>query len=156
MIYYVAGLLFSEDRRRVALIRKDHGPANVAGRWNAIGGKRGIDAWGPAGTRHPDWPNGMELAHAAMVREFQEEAGVTIHHWRRFLTLVKPGEWEVVFFSAFDDSALDCVHTAEREVVDVFTLPYLLGPVSGVPIVANLRWIIPMALDGGTYDVTEA
>ena len=130
------------------MIRKDHGPDNVAGRWNAIGGKRSQED-GEIATM-------IENAHHAMVREFQEEAGVTIHHWRRFLTLVKPGEWEVVFFSAFDDSALDCVHTAEREVVDVFTLPYLLGPVSGVPIVANLRRIIPMALDGGTYDVTEA
>ena len=88
MIRYVAGLLFSENGTRVALILKNHGPVGVIGRWNAVGGKRQWEDWSKPGTFHVGWANGYEPAHAAMTREFKEETGVTVDSWRSFLTLL--------------------------------------------------------------------
>lgn len=132
MIKYVAGLLFDEDRNHVALILKDHGPAAVVGKWNAIGGKRSTASAGQ-----------LESSAAAMWREFIEEAGVDIQNWEPFLILRAKGnepEWQVDFFHAFDTAKLAQAKTMERETVMVWHLDEL--PV----VVPNLTWIIPMAL----------
>lgn len=144
MIYYVAGLLFNSTRSRLALIRKDHGPEYVIGRWNAIGGKRQVD----------------ESPADAMRREFIEETGVSLAVWEPFLALRRAGEWEVEFFRAFDTAALAQVRTCERELVCVFDLDDLLAGIdieeSEPSLVPNLNWIIPMALErGGPRYVVE-
>lgn len=129
---YVAGLLFDEDRTKVALILKNHGPAAVVGKWNAIGGKRSTMSAGQ-----------LESPAAAMYREFSEEAGVDIQAWEPFLILRSKGnnpEWQVDFFHAFDSDMLAGVKTMESESVMVWTLEEL--PV----VVPNLNWIIPMAM----------
>ena len=128
---YVAGLLFSTEGERVALIHKDHGPAAVVGRWNAIGGKCST---GSAG--QPESPD------SAIWREFLEEAGVDVS-WTLFLIL-KGDDWEVHFFHAFNGERLSQVRTVEREVVNVFRVGEVLDPCFDP--VPNLRWIIPMAL----------
>lgn len=132
MVKYVAGFLFDEDRNRVALILKNHGPASVVGKWNAIGGKRSTASAGQ-----------LESAPAAMWREFIEEAGVDIQNWRPFLILRAKGkkpEWQVDFFHAFDTVKLGEVKTMESESVMVWDIDELPD------IVSNLAWIIPMAL----------
>jgi 8-oxo-dGTP pyrophosphatase MutT (NUDIX family) len=132
MIKYVAGLLFEEERNRVALILKNRGPAAVVGKWNAIGGKRTTMSAGQ-----------LESPAAAMWREFLEEAGVDVQSWEPFLILRAKGnnpEWQVDFFHAFDTAKLANVRTMESESVMVWHLDEL--PV----VVPNLNWIIPMAL----------
>ena len=132
MVKYVAGFLFDEDRKRVALILKNHGPASVVDKWNAIGGKRTTMSAGK-------W----EDPAAAMRREFLEEAGVDVQSWQPFLILRAKGiapEWQVDFFHAFDTEKLAQVRTMEAEPVMIWHLDEL--PV----VVSNLAWIIPMAI----------
>jgi hypothetical protein len=131
---YVAGLLFDNDREKMALILKKHGPSSVVGHWNAIGGKR-ID--------NHDLGLPDESSAAAMWREFAEEAGVYIEKWEPFLILRARGEkpeWQVDFFHAFDSDKLAEVRTCEGESVMVWRLDELPD------VVPNLNWIIPMAL----------
>jgi ADP-ribose pyrophosphatase YjhB (NUDIX family) len=149
MIKYVAGFLFDDTRQKVALILKNHGPAAIVGKWNAIGGKR-VD--------NSDLGVPDESATQAMWREFKEEAGVYVENWELFLILKSNRhavpEWQVDFFCAFDSKKLSCVHTIESEAVMIWNLEEL--PV----IVPNLAWIIPMALNHKNehiwvYEVTE-
>jgi hypothetical protein len=132
-VQYVAGLLFSSDRKRVALIHKNHGPAAVVGKWNAIGGKCIFC---------PEFGLPPESPAAAMWREFCEEAGDAAGlnlSWSEFLCLDGRG-WRVTFFHAFDTEKLDLVSSQEDEDVSIFE-------VASLPeTVPNLRWIIPMAL----------
>lgn len=143
MTKYVAGLLFDDERTRVALIHKTHGPAVLVGKWNAIGGKNQVR---PA-------PLPPESSDAAMWREFLEEAGVQVS-WTLFLRL-KGRDWQVDFYHAFDTAKIEAVRTMEGEDVGVFALDNL------PEIVPNLRWIIPMALGHEddhvwVYEVREA
>lgn len=147
MTKYVAGLLFNDDGSKVALIHKNHGPAAVVGRWNAIGGKR---------VNNSDLKLPDESADAAMSREFIEEAGVCCK-WTRFLIL-RGGDWEVTFFESFSSDRLAAVKTMESEEVRVFDLREL--PLADLNVVPNLRWIIPMAKGHKddhvwVYEVTE-
>ena len=139
MSEYVCGLVFSEDRRRVVLIKKTRGPANVVGRWNGVGGRV-----------EPD-----EMPVVAMAREFMEETGVATSFslWRNFMTLTGR-DWIVYFFSCFDNAAMAGARTAEEEIVSTHMLRCLPDA-----LVSNLRWIIPMALESTvdtTYAVNEA
>lgn len=123
---YVAGLLFTPDRKWVALVRKNK-PAWQVGLWNAIGGK--IEPG-----EHPQ---------QAMDREFLEEAGVIGIDWQP--TAVLTGDDFVVhFFHAFDWKAMEA-QPQETEHVR----PWLLGSVLGgaVKTVPNLPLIIAIALD---------
>src|SRR5688572_19942605 len=84
---YVAGFMFSADKRHVALIKKSK-PGWKKGKLNAIGGK--IEEG--------------EIAYEAMTREFREEAGVSTDFdtWTHFLTM-KGSSWAVLFFCAVGD-----------------------------------------------------
>ena len=122
---YVAGLMFSEDRTKVAMVLKAK-PAWQCGLFNAIGGKieEGED---PA---------------TAMAREFLEETGViTLPSEWEYLTLMD-GSWgQVYFYRMFDDRVLN-VQTMEEEViqlVDTLELPK--------NIIGNIRWMVPLAMD---------
>jgi 8-oxo-dGTP pyrophosphatase MutT (NUDIX family) len=118
---YVAGFLFSEDKKSVALIEKKKGPPPVIGKWNAIGGKI----------------EDGETSPVAMKREFIEETGVGLSlDWLRFLRL-EGEDWSVDFYHAFGNLRIESV---EEEKVSWFTLDEL------PKVVSNLRWIIPMAL----------
>jgi 8-oxo-dGTP pyrophosphatase MutT (NUDIX family) len=142
MMKYVAGLLFSSEGEKVALIHKDHGPDAVVGRWNAIGGKILTEQ--------------DEKACVTMRREFLEETGTEIFAWNLFLVL-NGVDWQVSFYHTFNSEFLSTVRTVEREIVDVFPVREVLSEVDVVP---NLRWIIPMALGHEkdhvrVYEVTE-
>jgi len=128
MTQYVVGFLFSEDRKRVALVRKNH-PEWQAGRWNGIGGKRG----------------GQEPWKNCMTREFKEEAGVFVSPklWEHTVTLFNDG-FECRFYRAFSD-LVDGVQTMETEQVATVWLGLLVE----LPLINNLRWLIPLQLDTG-------
>ena len=127
---YVAGLLFDTAMTKVALIKKQHGPPCMIGKWNAIGGKCNRDI------------NGVwESADAAMYREYIEEADVSAP-WTTFLVLTGRS-WQVTFYKCFSSILLEGVATKEDELVNVWPLNALPSPPD---LVSNLRWIIPMAL----------
>lgn len=128
---YVCGFLFSPDRSRVLLIRKNR-PAWQAGKLNGLGGKieRG------------------ETPHQAMRREFREEAGLDLpeDRWQHVLTLSGEDDagaghgWAGHFFRAFGELSEAKAMTDERlEVYDPKALPDAVIP--------NLRWMIPLMLD---------
>lgn len=127
MIKYVAGFLFSQDRTKVALIRKNK-PEWQAGKLNGIGGK--IE-------------NG-ESASDAMEREFKEEAGVFIpwYGWDCFAD-IEGEDYKCYFFRCFSDDLFN-VRTMEDEFVCI----YDVNDVNSFPHIPNLSWLIPLALDG--------
>ena len=121
---YVLALLFTTDAREVVLVRKTR-PAWQAGRVNALGGKV---------------HRGEGILEAAR-REVCEEAGVDVGRWEEFLVW-HDAEYRLRAVRAFDDAAR-LARTAEDQEV-------FLAAVDALPpnIIDNLRWMIPLALDG--------
>jgi len=122
MIPYVVGFAF-DNGDNVALIRKVR-PDWQRGRLNGIGGH--IEEY--------------ELSHAAMVREFEEETGVTIPEWDMFARL-RGEDWSVDFYRAFGVDLIALKTTTDEEVLVCSVNPL---PVEVLP---NLQWLIPLALD---------
>ena len=130
-MHWVAGFLFRNNGQEVALVSKMR-PAWQAGKLNGIGGKI----------------EGAETALEAMRREFEEEAGVLVQDWKKY-ALMKVQGGEVVFFVAHGDFTL---RTATDEIVDWYPVPNL----KELPVIKNLTWLIPLALDEGCKStVTE-
>ncbi len=125
---YVAGLMFSEDSTKLAMVIKNR-PAWQAGLFNAIGGK--IE-------------EGEEPA-ACMAREFLEETGVqTLPSEWEYLTMLD-GSWgQVTFFRMFGDRVHD-VKTMETEVIQLVN-PFALP----MNTIGNIRWLVPLAMDKKT------
>jgi 8-oxo-dGTP diphosphatase len=128
---YVAGFLFRRSDKiftpDVALIMKRRGPANMAGKLNAIGGK--IE-------------EGEEPIQA-MIREFKEETDVTFDGWELFCEL-RGKDWIVYFFKGWKDCLLK---TMTDERVDWYGV-HIFRNENYVPVtMKNLRWLVPMALD---------
>ena len=132
---YVAGFALAPSS--VLLVRKTH-PAQLAGRWNAVGGK--VDAG--------------ETDYQAMVREFKEETGLVTFEsdWQQFCTLrgqyplngsAAPSvEFDVVFYyllteerdvRAFNDVGEELFWHSYKNATD----PELVLP--------NVTWLLPMA-----------
>lgn len=126
MINYVTGFMFSKDRRNVVLISKLN-PAWQRGLLNGIGGK--IESG--------------ETPAQAMSREFKEETGVQTSdtQWTPFAVITHQETYHVNFFFTFDDVAFN-VTTTEKEVVGVYDVNAL-----PIHVIANLTWLIPLALD---------
>ena len=124
MIKYSLGFLFSEDRKKVVLIRKTK-PDWQAGFMNGVGGKV---EWG-------------ETYKCAMVREFEEETGVMFTDWKSGCFMDGNGVYEAEVFYAFGD-VTQCKTIEEEEVVicDVSDLQSL-------HVIENLKWMIPMFID---------
>lgn len=107
--------------------------------------------------RRPEWQRGKlngigghveegESFEAAMVREFEEEAGVLIRseRWAHFCTLHGPAQvdaddFEVRFFVASLEDEDEVPLTCTDEEVAWFPVDSLIK--HGVP---NLRWLLPM------------
>lgn len=129
MTYYVAGFLFSPDEETVTLVRKAR-PRWQEGLLNGVGGK----------------VEDGETPVEAMIREFREEAGVTIPLWDHFCTLTGHA-FKVYFFR----SASDLIRTVGRgstdEPVRRFSVEGILARRSRAeyPLVENLPWLLPMA-----------
>ena len=131
---YVCGFLFSPDRARVLLIRKNR-PAWQAGKLNGVGGKVEPSDADPL---------------AAMRREFREEAGLDIAEWHDVLTLTA-AEWHTHFYRAFGD--LEAARAMTDEKLEIHPTSEL--PCDTIP---NLHWMIPLMLDeevlAGNYQIT--
>ncbi len=121
-VSYVVGFAF-DGGGNVALVRKAR-PDWQKGRLNGIGGHIEV----------------LEPSHAAMVREFEEETGVTIPEWDLYATL-QGKDWECYFFRAFEVDFTFLKTTTDEEI--------LVCPVNPLPedVLPNLQWLIPLALD---------
>ncbi len=133
MITYVAG--FALTPTSVLLVRKTK-PAQLAGKWNAVGGK--VDPG--------------ETAAEAMEREFAEEIGVIVSNWKQFCSLrgnyPLNGEGAVNFVVEFYYARLtvgfnpprtnDCGEwLAWFDFSELARRPELVLP--------NVTWLLPMA-----------
>lgn len=130
--HYVVGFMFSADRSRVALIRKQK-PAWQRGKLNGIGGK--VEA--------------HECAQDAMMREFKEETGyaTTVQQWERFVEMSggdgDGGSFTVDCYATVGD--LSSLRSPEQEKVEIaFTKE--IHPLR-VDMIDNLPWLISLALD---------
>jgi 8-oxo-dGTP diphosphatase len=122
---YVAGFMFTEDKTKVILIRKNK-PDWQKGLFNGVGGK--IE------------PNESPLN--AMIREYHEEAGVEYKEWDNFLT-VDYYSSTVYFFKAFNDPCFYLSGTQEEEVITEIEL----NDFPRNQVIPNLNWIVNLALD---------
>lgn len=120
----VVGFLFNVNRTHVALIKKNR-PEWQAGKLNGLGGKVEIN----------------ELPHDAMVREFKEEAGLLIPHWHPFCSL-ESSNWKVLCFTSTVEN-----NVLLEQMTDEQVLWHPLKYLSDLPVISNLHWLIPMALD---------
>lgn len=127
-MHYVVGFQFNADGTRVALIRKGR-PEWQSGLLNGIGG-------------HVER---NESAPAAMLREFEEETGMSQRStlWREFASVRTWTGSLVAFYSSFTD-AVELVRTVTDEEVKVFNVFSL--PALKEQTVPNLMWLIPLAL----------
>ena len=137
---YVVGFIFYEELQQVVLMKKTH-PPEQAGKLNGVGGRVEIG----------------ESPVQAMVREALEECGVqtTKDNWRQFhyerrltLTPDQPSRTTHLYFyaCAASERHMNKVRTMTDEEVDVYHHDHR-GQIGDFPMVHNLPWLIPMALD---------
>lgn len=139
MKQYVVGFLFSSDRKRVLLIRKDH-PRWQVGRLNGPGGKV---------------ENG-ETPAQAMEREFLEEIGAKVEHWIPFCITSgelkyydgepQEGDYQITYFCR---DGYDLNMVAEKQQYTDAKEKVIIVKVEDLPrhdAISNLYWLIPMAL----------
>ena len=118
---YVVGFAFTLDSEKVLLILKTHPPWQ-AGKWNGIGG-------------HIE-PG--ETPVQAMIRESQEEAGLTNCGWSHYATMVGD-DFECFVFSGW--LVKEPYEVADSgEALLVWKLP-----LTGLPRIANLDFLIAAA-----------
>ena len=125
MTKYVVGFLFSPDKHRVVLIRKNR-PKWQAGRLNGVGG-------------HIE---DGESPLTAMRREFFEETGVAIDNWNEFARM-ESSDAVIYVFRASDENWY-CVDSVTDEVVDTFLPSDIQG--GSQDTVSNLPALISLAL----------
>lgn len=125
MVEYVAGFLFSEEGSIVALVEKQK-PEWQKGKLNAIGGKI----------------EDGETPLTAMIREFDEEAGLLIADWEE-VAVLQGADFTVHFFACFSELVIG-VRTMEVEQIGVWSTTEALKQARLMP---NLRVLIPLALD---------
>lgn len=124
---YVAGFLFCFGE--VALIQKKR-PEWQKGLWNGIGGKI----------------EDGEFTDHAMYREFLEEAGhnTPIDSWKWFASLTATDGGSTVYFHKRRVISKPVLRTMTDEPVKWWKIKEL----ETIPLVPNLRWLIPLALYG--------
>ena len=125
---WVAGLVFN-SKGELALISKTH-PKWQAGKLNGIGGK--IEE--------------SESAADAMRRECKEEVGADIADWKEF-ALLKVQDGQVHFFIAHGDYDL-------QSMTDEKIGWYDISDLKNLPLIKNMEWIIPLALDKNNHYTT--
>lgn len=122
---YVAGFLFDKYRKNVLLIEKLK-PEWQAGKYNGVGGK--IEPG--------------ETPYEAMVREFQEEAALTIPDWRQFAKL-RGAYYTVYFFEA----AYPWELSEAKALTDEQLIVTPVAMIAKLRVLDNLKWLVPMAAD---------
>lgn len=130
----VVGFLFSPDKKKVVLIKKNR-PAWQKELYNGIGGHA----------------TESEVLSDTMIREFKEEAGLIIPKWKLFAKGINHDNPDTVvyFYKAFDWSYIDATTQEDEKIYikDVYKVKYLRR-------VYNLDWLIPLALDDNTSMTT--
>jgi len=123
---YVVGIAFAEDLRTVLFIRKNR-PEWQAGLLNGVGGK----------------VEPGEDFLPAMVREFREETGLTVppEKWCHVVTYFGP-DYEMRFFYTATDDVFDA-----QDMTDEPLERHDIGALMGIPVIPNLRWVVPLCLD---------
>lgn len=121
---YACGFLFDAAMESVLLIRKNK-PEKQNGRLNGVGGKL----------------EEGENFHDAMVREFEEEAGMRVEDWKMLAALVGK-DYQVNFFWTISD--LSQAKSMTDEKLEIMRLDDLL---KSKEVLTNLKWIIPRAFD---------
>lgn len=122
----VCGFYFSNDLQQVVLIHKKR-PEWQAGLFNGVGGK----------------VEEGEFAHEAMHREFFEETGVSVEDWEPYCVHIdERHRFEVTYFRAFGPSVAEVKSVTDEEVSH-----FPIGAIFTMPVIHNLTWLIPMALD---------
>jgi len=124
---YVLGFMFSEDHKHVVLIRKNK-PVWQAGSMNGVGGK--IE-------------EGEEPLDA-MIREFTEETGCYHENWRHFASMTN-SQFIVYCYVAFASGVQ--IESKTDEIVFKVKVDEILT--NEYKTIANLKWLICMALDKG-------
>ena len=122
---YVAGFMFSEDRRRVLLIRKNK-PEWQRGLLNGIGGK--IEK--------------AEQPLAAMRRECREETTLVARAdlWTQTVFLFG-AKFCVYFFHSV--GPIDQAQSVTDEKVEIVAV----DAIATRKVIPNLRWLVPLQLD---------
>lgn len=130
---YVAGFMFDEAGEEALLVRKNK-PEWQRGLYNGVGGK--IEAG--------------ELPIQAMIREFEEEACIKTdkREWKRFCTITG-GFGSVYFYYCFSNKMFDA-KPGEEELVKIWSVERVTKGL--VPVISNLLWLIPLALDTQNVD----
>jgi 8-oxo-dGTP diphosphatase len=130
--HYVCGLLFSESRDCVVLIRKNR-PAWQAGKLNGVGGK----------------VEPGENPRQAIEREFREEAGVSISTWSYFARL-SGVDFQVWFYTASSDDAYRAKEQTDERIEH--QPPWNINALFAQgETVENLPWLVPLALEHLRY-----
>lgn len=124
---YVVGFLFDKYLNNVILIEKLK-PEWQRGLFNGVGGK----------IEHGETP------HEAMIREFKEEAGLSIPHWDQVAKVRWPGAIVYFFKSQYPYELTEARSMTDEQIMIV--------PVPKIPelrVIDNLKWLVPLAVDGG-------
>lgn len=134
MIKYVVGFAFSTRKKDVLLMKKNK-PEWQKDKYNGLGGTVNIQE--------------NETAEAAMVREFKEECGIETEEkdWGLFAVIRDESNKNVKLycFRTFTNKIYDCQST-EAEQVEVLPVNLI-----AFPVVYNLKYLIPMAMDETLY-----
>lgn len=136
----VAGFLFCKfpmGHDHVLLVEK------ASDGWEKIGFPRGL--WNGVGGKR----EGRELLGVAMDREFQEETGLVRLDWHNFASETHPGEYVVHFFRArigWSNTLVDNTHNVINDANEILRW-HMVKELAGLPMVGNLRWLIPLAQD---------
>lgn len=128
---YSLGFAFDQKLEHVVLIEKTH-PSFLAGKLNGLGGKL------------EDKDNGFLMR--CHRREFFEECGLPTDDgsWRYFAKFFQRfGDFEVFcYYAILLDSMIESVCSMTEEKVAI----YRVQDIPGLPVMPNLRWLIPMAI----------
>lgn len=130
---YVVGFCFNSGLSQIILIEKNK-PEWQKGYLNGVGGKI----------------EGKETPIKAMVREFEEETGISTSptQWNQYF-IIEGEDWIVYFF--YRISGWVCLtdktfpNKPGQEIVSIYNVRDLFQ----LKVIPNLRWLIPMCLDPG-------
>jgi 8-oxo-dGTP pyrophosphatase MutT (NUDIX family) len=131
---YVAGFLFRQRTptlKQVLLVRKNH-PEWQKNMLNGVGGEL----------------EGREIPGEAMIREFREEAHYMTNKWEFFAREMGPG-YTVHFFRHTLDPEFEKKKPYEAPAKNDVGEELEWHDANGIksPVIGNLNWLIPLALD---------
>jgi len=158
---YSIGFMFTNSMKQVLLIKKEHGPECVVGRWNGIGGHivpgkihvaEQDDVFGKSncncGCQEAETPLQCQ------IREFEEETGIKTaeNDWYKF-TELRGEDFVVHCFWGRSNRAVFNAKTVTDEKVEIVNTNNT-GDLNifNIPLAPNLAWWIPFLRDTSTHN----